>query len=79
MRSAKSPRAASPAIERAHQIGIKTEGAAEPISSLQLQSIADYVAMVSLAQLDPTGHTTGVPSILNPFSERDAGRARRRR
>jgi hypothetical protein len=48
---------------------------ARQAAGLELQSIADYVAMVSLAQLDPEGHTTGVPSILNLFAERGAGRA----
>jgi hypothetical protein len=47
---------------------------ARQAQGVQLQAIADYVAMVSLAQLDPAGRTTGVPSILNLFAERDAGR-----
>lgn len=40
-----------------------------------MQALADYVAMVSLAQLDPEGETTGVPTILNLFAARDAGAA----
>jgi hypothetical protein len=48
---------------------------ARQAAGLQLQALSDYVAMVSLAQLDPAGETTGIPSILNLFSERDAGHA----
>lgn len=29
---------------------------------------------MALAQLDPEGETTGVPSVLNVFADRDAGR-----
>ncbi|MGE0530560.1 MAG: hypothetical protein AB7G40_02495 [Hyphomonadaceae bacterium] len=37
------------------------------------QALSDYLAMVSLAQLDPQGETTGTPSILNLFAARDSG------
>lgn len=47
---------------------------ARQAQGLQFQALSDYVAMISLAQLDPSGQTTGVPSILNLFSDRDAGR-----
>ncbi len=47
---------------------------ARQAQGLQFQALSDYVAMVSLAQLDPAGETTGVPSILNLFADRDAGR-----
>jgi hypothetical protein len=41
---------------------------------LQFQALSDYVAMVSLAQLDPAGEATGIPSILSLFTDRGAGR-----
>lgn len=41
---------------------------------LQFQALSDYVAMVGLAQLDPAGEATGIPSILNLFADRAAGR-----
>lgn len=47
---------------------------ARQASGLQFQALADYLAMVSLAQLDPAGETTGTPTILNLFADRDAGR-----
>lgn len=47
---------------------------ARQAEGLQFQALSDYVAMVSLAQLDPAGETTNIPSILNLFAERDAGR-----
>lgn len=47
---------------------------AQQAAGLQFQALADYVAMVSLAQLDPAGEATGVPSVLNVFADRDAGR-----
>jgi hypothetical protein len=46
---------------------------ARQAQGLQFQALSDYVAMVSLAQLDPNGETTGIPSILNLFSEHRAG------
>ncbi|MGD9814060.1 MAG: hypothetical protein AB7Q23_15720 [Hyphomonadaceae bacterium] len=47
---------------------------ARQAEGLQFQALSDYVAMVSLAQLDPNGETTNIPSILNLFAERDSGR-----
>lgn len=47
---------------------------ANRISGLPLGAVADYVAMVALAQLDPDAPTDGYPSILNLFTDRDAGR-----
>jgi hypothetical protein len=46
---------------------------ARQAQGIQFQALSDYVAMVSLAQLDPEGETTAVPTILNLFSARDAG------
>jgi hypothetical protein len=42
-------------------------------SGVQFQALADYLAMVSLAQLDANGEPTGIPSILNLFNDRAAG------
>lgn len=46
---------------------------ARQANGITFQALSDYLAMVSLAQLDPEGETTGVPTILNLFAERDAG------
>ena len=46
---------------------------ARQAQGVQFQALADYLAMVSLAQLDPAGQTTGTPTILNLFAERDSG------
>jgi hypothetical protein len=46
---------------------------ARQAQGLSFQALSDYVAMVSLAQLDPAGETTAVPTVLNLFRERDAG------
>jgi hypothetical protein len=46
---------------------------ARQAAGLQFQALSDYVAMVSLAQLDPAGETTNIPSILNLFAEHQAG------
>jgi hypothetical protein len=48
---------------------------ARQAEGLQFQALSDYIAMVSLAQLDPAGETTDIPSILNLFNDRDAGRS----
>lgn len=48
---------------------------ARQAQGVQFQALADYLAMVSLAQLDPDGETAGVPTILNLFAERDAAGA----
>lgn len=47
---------------------------AREAAGLQFDALADYVAMVALAQLDPDADTTGFPTILNLFAERRAGR-----
>lgn len=46
---------------------------ARQADGVTLQALSDYLAMVSLAQLDPAGETTGVPTILNLFTARDTG------
>lgn len=46
---------------------------ARQAQGVQFQALADYLAMVSLAQLDPDGHTADVPTILNLFTDRDGG------
>lgn len=46
---------------------------ARQANGVTFQALSDYLAMVSLAQLDPEGETTGVPTILNLFSARDSG------
>lgn len=38
-------------------------------SGYPLDSLADYIAMVTLAQIDPTARTRGYPTILNLFDE----------
>lgn len=47
---------------------------ARQAEGIQLQALADYLAMVSLAQLDPDGETVGTPTILNLFADRAAAR-----
>jgi len=44
------------------------------LSGVKFQAVSDYVAMVALAQLDPEADTSGLPTILNVFADRDAGR-----
>ena len=46
---------------------------ARQAQGVQFQALADYLAMVSLAQLDPEGHTAGIPTILNLFEDRQNG------
>jgi hypothetical protein len=48
---------------------------ARQANGVTFQALSDYLAMVSLAQLDPEGETTGVPTVLSMFADRDAGRA----
>lgn len=48
---------------------------ARQANGITFQALSDYLAMVSLAQLDPEGETTGTPTILNLFSARDSGGA----
>jgi len=45
---------------------------ARQASGLRFDALADYLAMVTLAQLDARADTAGIPSILNLFAERDA-------
>jgi len=46
---------------------------ARQANGVTFQALSDYLAMVSLAQLDPEGETTGTPTILNLFQARDTG------
>jgi hypothetical protein len=46
---------------------------ARQAEGLSFAALADYLAMVTLAQLDPDADTTSTPSILNLFAERAAG------
>lgn len=46
---------------------------ARQANGVTFQALSDYLAMVALAQLDPEGETTGVPTILNLFAARDSG------
>lgn len=48
---------------------------ARAAEGLQFQTLADYLAMASLAQLDADGEPSGAPSILNLFAERARGGA----
>lgn len=43
------------------------------IGKMPLGALADYIAMVGLAQISPEAETSGVSSILNLFDDRDAG------
>lgn len=43
------------------------------IGKMRLGALADYIAMVGLAQIDPQADTKGVSSILNLFEDREAG------
>jgi len=43
-------------------------------AGLSIDSLGDYVAMVALAQLDPSADTAAHPTILNLFADRQAGR-----
>lgn len=43
------------------------------LRGLDLAAVADYIAMASLAQLDPDADTSAYPSILNLFSPRPEG------
>ena len=47
---------------------------ARQAAGLPFEALADYLAMVSLAQLDAEADTSATPSILNLFDERTAGR-----
>ena len=48
---------------------------ARQANGVTFQALSDYLAMVSLAQLDPDGETTGIPTVLSMFADRDAGRS----
>ena len=48
---------------------------AQMAKGVSYQALTDYITMVALAQLNPNTPTSGVPTILNLFAERDAGRA----
>lgn len=45
---------------------------ANQVGGAQLASLADYVAMVALAQINPQADTSGFPTILNLFNGGDA-------
>lgn len=49
---------------------------ARQASGMQFEALGDYLAMVTLAQLDANADTTQVPSILNLFVQRQAPPAR---
>ncbi|HRD45464.1 MAG TPA: hypothetical protein PLF78_03165, partial [Caulobacter sp.] len=46
---------------------------ARRVGTLRFSSLADYIAMVGLAQVDPDADTAGVNSVLNLFGDRAAG------
>jgi hypothetical protein len=48
---------------------------ARSIAHLPIGALADYLALVSLAQLDPDADTTSYETILNVFANQAAGRA----
>lgn len=48
---------------------------ARQADGLQLEALADYLAMVTLAQLDAQADVTELPSILSLFAAREAGRS----
>jgi hypothetical protein len=48
---------------------------ARRVGGAQLAALADYVAMVALAQINPSADTAQYPSILSLFSDRPAGAA----
>lgn len=45
------------------------------VGAVQLSALADYLAMVTLAQIDPNADTSGLPTIMNLFAENRAGSA----
>lgn len=48
---------------------------AQQAQGVRFDALADYLAMVSLAQLDPQADTSQFPTILNLFSDRASGRS----
>jgi len=47
---------------------------AQKAQGVSYQALSDYVAMVALAQLNPNTSTVAVPTVLNLFNDRDAGK-----
>lgn len=47
---------------------------ARRVGQVRFAALADYLAFVSLAQIDPTAAPTSAPTILTLFADRDAGR-----
>jgi hypothetical protein len=43
------------------------------MGKLRMTSLADYIAMIGLAQVDPDANPAGVSSVLNLFADREAG------
>lgn len=43
------------------------------VGAVRFATLADYLAMVGLAQIDPRAETEGVRTVLNLFSDREAG------
>lgn len=48
---------------------------AQQAQGVRFDALADYLSMVSLAQLDPQADTSQFPTILNLFNDRASGRA----
>lgn len=46
---------------------------ASRVGGVQLATLADYIAMVALAQVNPSADTSAFPTIMNVFAERPAG------
>lgn len=46
---------------------------ARRMGALKIAALADYIAMVGLAQIEPEAKTDGVPTILNLFADKKAG------
>jgi hypothetical protein len=44
-----------------------------PRANVRFSSLADYIAMISLAEINPNAEVSAVPSILNLFSDAGAG------
>ena len=44
---------------------------ADGVADLNINQLSDYIAMVSLAQIDPDADTSSYASILNVFEHRD--------
>lgn len=43
------------------------------VGAVRFATLADYLAMVGLAQIDPSADTDGVQTVLNLFADREAG------